>query len=204
MMEKMKHTPIWQTAWPVFLVCLCFLCGGVLGCLFASLACEESVVQIGRYLTDYCRLAEERRIRLSVVSVLWSHGRWLLGCALLGLSSLGALILPVLFGARGFLFSFGIGCFFRIYSGAGLIAAMLLYVIPALFWAPGLFLTGFWGMRESVRLCRNRFSLSSTLSGSSIPFRVCVILSFVLIVLCVFFECSLLPVLLPSAARILG
>ena len=204
MMGKMKHAPVLQTAWPIFLVCLCFFAGGVLGCLFASLAGEESVTQIGQYLADYCKLIGERRISWSVPAVLWNHGRWLLGCALLGLTGLGALMLPLLFGARGFLFAFGISCFFRIYSAAGLISALLLYVVPALLWAPGLFLTGFWGMRESIRLCRNRLSDTAALPGNTASFRLCVMMGFVLLVLCVFFECSLLPVLLPSAARILG
>lgn len=204
MMGKVKHAPVLQTAWPIFLVCLCFFCGGVLGCLFVSLACEESVEQIGQYLADYCRLIEERRIAWSAPSVLWSHGRWLLGCALLGWTGLGALMLPLLFGVRGFLFAFGISCFFRLYSSAGLISALLLYVIPALLWVPGLFLTGFWGMRESIRLCRNRLSDTAALPGSTASFRLCVMMGFVLLVLCVFFECSLLPVLLPSAVRILG
>ena len=204
MMGRMKQTVSWNVVWPVFLVCLCFCVGGVLGCLFASLACEESVTQIERYLADYLELVGENRVSWSVPSVLWSHGRWLAGCIVFGLTGLGAAVLPLLFGLRGFLFAFGISCFFRIYSVSALVSALLLFVVPALLWAPVFFLTGICGMRESVRLCRKRLLVEAAEPGSGVPLGLCLMLSAVLLVLCVFFECSLLPVLLPVAARILG
>ena len=195
----------WLTKlWPALIVSICFCLGGLLGVLFASFASEDSVLQIRWYLSDYLHLAGEKQVSWTVPAVLWNHGRWMLGCIVFGLTGLGTAMLPILFGARGFVLAFAMSCFFRIYGGAGLIPALLLFLFPALFWAPGFFLTGSWGLRESVRLIQNRLPGCSVSPRGSGVFRSHIMLGFLLLVLCIVFECGLLPVLLPSAARILG
>ena len=70
----------------------------------------------------------------------------------LGLTALGTVGLPVLFGVRGFLFSFSAACFVRVFGGRGLIPAFALFGLPALLWAPALFLAGTQSLRSSRQL----------------------------------------------------
>lgn len=203
MMERIKQRPFLAKLWPLLVVCLCFVAGGLLGCLFAARACEESTVQIGMYLEDYFRLTGGERAVGFVPAVLWNHGRWMLGCFALGLTVLGVAAIPVLFCMRGFLLAFGISCFFRLYGGVGLIPALLLFMIPALLWAPGLFAVGICALRGSVCLFQNRISGEFALPKNGGGGWARLLLGVLLLILCVLFERGILPVLLPSAARIL-
>lgn len=189
---------------PMLVVGGSFLAGGILGCLFGALASGEGASQLQQYLNDYVRLAGEGQVSWSAVGVLWDHGRWLLACVLLSMTAFGVVVLPVLFGVRGFLLAFGVSCFMRFFGGVGLLSALLLFGAPALLWAPGLFLVGVQGFSGSLRLVRRRLGDQTAASGVSVAFRSSVVLGLILLVLCVILECSLLPVLLPSAARFLG
>lgn len=203
-MEEIKRQ-MWLTGiCSVLIVAGCFLTGGVFGCLFAAFASGESAEELGRYLTDYMTLVEADRVIWPAVSVLWSHGRWLLGCVIFGLTGLGIITLPILFGLRGFLLAFGVSCFFRTFGSIGLIPASVLFGIPAALWVPGLFLIGGCCLNGSLRVLRRKAGDRNALPGNSRNDRICVAVSILFVVLCVILECSLLPVLLPSAARILG
>lgn len=203
-MEGIKQQTWLTGIYSVLLVAGCFLTGGVFGCLFAAFASGESVEELGRYLADYLALIEADRVTWSAVSVIWNHGRWLLGCIIFGLSGLGVIVLPVLFGMRGFLLAFGVSCFVRIFGGTGLIPATILFGIPAVLWLPALFLTGSHCLKGSARALRRSAGDRNILPGNSRSYRICVAVSIFLFVLCVILECSLLPALLPSAVRILG
>lgn len=189
-----------RTVWPVALLSGCFLLGGVLGCLFAITSSGGSATQLGEYLTDCMSLFKSGVSAPSVLRTFWGQGRWFILCTLLGLAGAGVAVLPVFFALRGFLLSFGVACFVRFLGLPGFLPACVLFGIPALLWMPGLFLSGVL----SYRAARAKIGASPVMSGMGRGYRVGLLLSAFLFLLCVFVECSLLPVLLPVAARSLG
>lgn len=203
-MGKVKQEIQMFGLWPGLVTGGCFLLGGIVGCLFGAVASGEIAQQLSEYLADYISLVGDGQISWSVPAVLWNRGRWLVVCVLAGMTGLGVALLPALFGLRGFLAAFGVSCFVRVFGGEGLIPALLLFGVPALLWAPGFFLTGSLGVVSSVRLLRLRRGEGSALPETGWNLRTGAMLSGLLLVLCVMFECGVLPVLLPLAAQMLG
>ena len=121
---------------------LCFLLGGLAGCLFAALAENQGAVELGSYLEGYLLLARDGGLSVPLWSLLWTRLRDLLAVLILGLTALGVAGIPLLVGVRGFFLCFSAGCFCRVFGGAGLLPAFALFALPALLWAPGLFLAG--------------------------------------------------------------
>ena len=182
----------------------CFLLGGIAGCLFSWQIDGERFAEIQQYLTDYLDLVSRSGVEWSFGAVVWNQGRWLLVCVLLGLSWLGVLLFPCLFGIRGFLMAFGAGCFVRGLSGNGVLLALLLFGLPAVLWAPGFFWTGLLCAGNSFRLLRRGMGETAPVATGRGAIRRCVLMDICMTVACGILECSLLPVLLRSAVRILG
>lgn len=183
------------------LLCALFLLGGGAGCIFAGVAGGEGAEQLAGYLSDYLALAREDPVPRALWPLIWEQMKYLLGTVLLGMTALGVVGIPALFLARGFFFSFSVGCFCRVFGWAGLIPALALFGLPALLWAPAFFLAGVQG------LCGARCLLRRILGDgrSPLPFapgywlRVC-------LCLCVGLACGgveylAVPVLLRAAAR---
>ena len=82
------------------------------------------------------------------------QGRFFFGVCVLGLTALGTVGIPVLFGARGFLFAFSVAGFCRAFGPVGLGPALFLFGLPAFLWGPILFLAGTQSMEGSVSLFR--------------------------------------------------
>ncbi len=200
MRDRMDKTRV-QALWPTLAVCGGFFVGAILGCLFAAVVNGGSARELGAYLSDYVSLKQIGAVRPTASGALWSQGRWLLLCILLGSTGIVSVAIPALFALRGFFFAFGISCFIRFLGVAGFIAAGVVFGLPALFWGPGLFLCGL------TRFASVPQSKLFETAGMSLLWRsrragVVLGMLFVLISACV--ECCLLPVLLPLAVRILG
>ena len=131
---------------------LSFLLGGLAGALMAALAGGEGARELSAYLSDYLILAGQEGAAARFCPLLWGRLRDLLIALILGMTALGAVGLPVLFAARGFLFAFSVGCFCRVFGGAGLFPAFALFGLSALLWTPALFLAGVPGMTRARRL----------------------------------------------------
>ena len=131
---------------------LSFLLGGLAGALMAALAGGEGARELSAYLSDYLILAGQEGAAARFCPLLWGRLRDLLIALILGMTALGAVGLPVLFAARGFLFVFSVGCFCRVFGGPGLFPAFALFGLSALLWTPALFLAGVPGMTRARRL----------------------------------------------------
>lgn len=131
-----------------------FLLGGVTGCLLASLSGGAGAEELGGYLTGYLTLAREDSLPRGVMPLLWGQAKYLLAVLVLGLTALGAVGIPILFGLRGFFFSFSAACFCRVFGGRGLLPAFFLFGLPALLWVPALFLSGVPGLLSARQLLR--------------------------------------------------
>lgn len=129
-----------------------FLIGGGAGCLLAALSSGAGAQELSGYLAGYLSLAQEGELPRGLWPVLWGQMKYLLAVFILGLTAMGVAGLPVLFGIRGFFFSFPVACFCRVFGMRGLFPAFLLFGLPALLWAPALFLTGTPGLLSSRQL----------------------------------------------------
>ena len=116
-----------------------FILGGVLGSLMVSLIAGQAAQELESFLRDYLSAAQAGEIQARFWPMLWEQGRFLIGLCILGVTALGVAGIPVLFLARGFLFSFSVAAFCRIFGPVGLASAFFLFGLPALLWAPVLF-----------------------------------------------------------------
>lgn len=184
------------------LFCLggCFLLGGLLGCLSGCLSAGTGAKELEQYLHDYILLLRDDSIAWSAASVLWNQGRWVLGCILLGLSGIGLVGVPALFGLRGFVLAFSISCFLRFLGWSGLVPAIFLFGLPAVVWAPGYFLLGAQGLVRSLQLFRRQLGDLTAVPTGTRGYRSCILINALLILVCAVLECSLLPVLLRAVA----
>ena len=133
---------------------IAFVAGGMAGCILAALSGGAGAEELSRYLVDYLTLNQSGQLSRSLWPVLWGQVKYFLAALLLGLTALGLAGFPVLFCARGFFLSFPVACFCRVFGERGLFPAFILFGLPALLWAPALFLTGVSGFLSSQQLLR--------------------------------------------------
>lgn len=131
-----------------------FLLGGVAGCLLASLSGGAGGSELGDYLTGYLELARDGTLPKGLWPLLWGQIKYLLAVLVLGLTALGLAGIPMLFGLRGFFFSFSAACFCRVFGRRGLLPAFFLFGLPALLWVPALFLAGVPGFLSARQMLR--------------------------------------------------
>ena len=153
----------WEGGGSLAVLGLSFLLGGGTGVMLAALAGGDGGGQLRDYLADYLLLAGQSALPGSLWPSLWGYLRCLLAVLVLGMTALGAVGLPVLFAARGFFFAFSVGCFCRVFGGAGLFPAFALFGLSALLWLPALFLAVVPG------LTRARGLLGRSLGGGGGP-----------------------------------
>jgi hypothetical protein len=101
-----------------------------------------------------------------------------------------------LYGGNALL-AFGVSCFVQVFGAMGLIPAVLLFGIPALLWAPGFLIFGVACLRWSLQNVGRAEPLLAC------DFRSGMCAAGLFLMMCVIFECGLLPSLLSAAARIL-
>lgn len=180
-----------------------FLLGGVAGCLFAAVSSEAGLQELGSYLSGYLTLASEEELSRSLWPVLWGELKYPLAAVVLCMTALGTIGLPVIFGVRGFFFSFQSACFFRVFGARGLFPAFVLFGLPALLWAPALFLAGTPGFISARKLLRR--SLGEERGGSPVLDGACLYRAGLCVGLSLaagLLEFWVVPVLLQAAARV--
>ena len=139
----------------LMVLCAVLLLGGAAGCLFSGAAGQATVAELTQYLTDYLTAAEAgTAARCGFWSAAWRYVRLWCAVAIMGLTALGVAVIPGLFFARGFLLAFSTACFYRVFGGQGVWPAVVLFGLPALFWAPALFLSGWQSLSASLWLLR--------------------------------------------------
>lgn len=139
---------------PLTILGSAFLLGGLLGAALVSMIAQPAAEALSSYLRDYLTAGQAGKIAVGFWPMLWEQGRFFLGICVLGLTAMGTVGIPVLFGARGFLFAFSVAGFCRAFGPAGLGPALFLFGLPAFLWGPILFLAGTQSMGSSVGLLR--------------------------------------------------
>lgn len=128
------------------LLCLsvCFLLGIALGCLLAGYLGENAQSHLSDYLNDYFAVLRDGEVLLpSLFSTVWELCRWAasgfpipLHRAWRGRGS------SCVFEPAGFLLSFSISVFVRLFGGPGALAALAVFGVSGFFAVPALFLLG--------------------------------------------------------------
>ena len=124
-----------------------FALGGVLGCGLAAQVGGGGGDMLHAYVTGYLTAARAGEAAPPhMLSVVWSTIRWPVFAVLMGFTGLGLLGIPVLFSIRGFLLSFAITSFVRMFGGVGGVLAFLTFGVTGLVAIPVLFVLGVQGL----------------------------------------------------------
>ena len=186
---------------PLTVLGCAFALGGVLGGALAGLIAGEAAQNLKDFLVDYLTAAQNGEIAAEFWPMAWEQGRFFLGACLLGVTALGTAGIPALFCVRGFLFSFSVAAFCRIFGPAGLAPALCLFGLPAFLWAPALFLAGTQCLEGSYALLRRALGDSRVPLPHSSDYWGRLALYGLGLALCVALECAAAPLLLEAAAR---
>lgn len=135
---------------------------GALGGFFFSAAFGGNE-ELLEYLLRYFRfVAQEGSAEPALLSSVWDMVRWPLFAFLLGYSALGAVGVPLLMAARGFMLSFACAALVRLLGLPGLAAAAVSFGLTVLIAVPVLFVVARNAFRQSL----------SALSGAAAQARV--------------------------------
>ena len=185
----------------VLVLVLCFLLGGLIGCLFVRSVSGSG--SLDGYIRQYTGSMAEHMVSLRFLPMLFDTLRIPVLVFLLGLSFVGIVGIPCIFAVRGFFLCLCVSCFIDAFGLRGTFLAFVLFGLSALISMPALFLLGVHGLKRSraMFLCSFRHSrvpqppegLFMSVSG----------IAFVLVFLSALVEFWIIPLLLPAAGRLL-
>lgn len=128
----------WDGPASLAVLCACFFLGLLLGFLFSALSSES--IELSDYLQRYFQVAgQSGGISPSLWSVVWEQARWPLLAVVLSFTVLGVIGIPLLLTIRGFLLSFAVATFGRLFGLHGVAAALAVFGLTALLSMPVLF-----------------------------------------------------------------
>ena len=173
---------------------VCFSLGMLFGLLFATLG--ESSPELSDYLEQYFQaVVSDNGWQPAVWSVVWDLIRWPAAVFVFGFTALGAFCIPALFLTRGFLLSYAISLFVRLFGGRGMLAALASFGVAAFLATPVLFAMGCDAFRSS--LCR--IGDQKELAVCSVQQKLTTLIpSAGLMVAASVLQCTVMPVLLRS------
>ena len=186
---------------PLTVLGCAFVLGGVLGSILASLIAGQAAQSLEAFLRDYLTAGQAGEVSPGFWPMLWEQGRFFLGVSVLGVTALGVAGIPVLFLARGFLFSFSVAALCRIFGPAGVASALFLFGLPAFLWAPALFLAGTQCLEGAYALLRRVLGDSRTPLPQNSAYWGRLAACGLGLTVCVALECMAAPVLLKAAAH---
>ena len=139
----------WDGLTRLAVLSVCFGLGALGGFLFSALSGDSP--ELLDYLRQYFQSASEGGgLELSLGAVIWDLVRWPLMVFLLGLIPAGAVGVPLLMGARGFLLAFAATTFARLFHLPGLAAALTAFGVTVLVAVPVLFVVAEDAFRQSL------------------------------------------------------
>ena len=185
----------------VLVLSLCFLLGGLIGCLFGRSVSDGAALD--SYLRQYTGSMSEHMVSLRFLPMLFDTLRIPVLVFLLSLSFVGFVGIPCIFAVRGFCLCLCVSCFVDTFGLGGTFMAFVLFGLSALVSIPALFLLGVHGLRRCRAMSRSSFRNSR---GALLPegaFMTASGISFVLVFLSSLIEFWIIPLLLPVAERLL-
>lgn len=180
-----------------------FVLGSVAGCLMAGGMDSGGQGALREYLDGYLALMGQDSFAPRFWPMVWDVARFPLLAAVLGFTALGVVGLPMLFGIRGFLLSYAVSAFYRLYGLSGQVPAFLLFGLSALLWMPVLFHLGVQGLLCAYGLLRRSLGEGRYPLGIDRSYWVrCGVCTGVLCV-CAAIEYLAVPVLFQAVAKLL-
>ncbi len=130
-----------------------FLLGGLIGCGLAGSVNGGGNDTLAAYINHYMAAVQAGLTQLpDLIQLVWEVIRWPLLALLLGFTALGTVAIPVLFIVRGFLLSFAVASFIRMFGTTGAGLAFLLFGFTGLMAVPVLFVLGVQSLTASFAL----------------------------------------------------
>lgn len=128
---------------------VCLFLGLLFGLLFASLG--QVSTELSDYLQSYFAYAGDGGPwRPAIWSVIWELSRWPLAALVFGFTTLGVFCVPALLLARGFLLSYSVCIFIRIFGFEGFLAALTVFGVMALLGLPVLLAVSCQAFRSAL------------------------------------------------------
>ena len=147
--KRIRAELSWDGLTRLAVLAICFGLGALGGFLFSALNGDSP--ELIAYLQQYFRSAGEGDgLEPSLAAVIWDLLRWPLAAFLLGLVPVGAVCVPLLMGARGFLLAFAATTFARLFHLPGLAAALAAFGVTVLVAVPVLFVVAEDAFRQSL------------------------------------------------------
>lgn len=145
----MGSAPSWDGLTQLAVLAACFAAGALGGFLFSAAGGENP--ELLDYLHRYFRsVGQTGGLEPSLSATVWELVRWPLAAFLLGLTPLGAVGIPLLLGARGFLLAFAATTFVRLFHLPGMAAALTVFGVTVLIAVPVLFVAAADAFRQSL------------------------------------------------------
>lgn len=185
----------------LIILAVLFLLGGLTG-NFCSQNCDETAKYAFReYLADYCLLNHQNGVSTPLLRCVILYFGYICIAFLLGFSSLGVFLIPVLSAVFGFSSFYTVSCFAQTFGGSGIFLAAALIVIRLLFTLPSFFLVASEAMPLSFRLASLTVGRSKRVEPLFYNSRYFVLFVICLAVLCIGVCCErlLTPLLFRAA-----
>lgn len=131
---------------------VCFFFGIILGHGLSKLITVETTRQLNQYLLDYVSLELDSDIHIRmIVSSLVVYLRYPLLVFLLGFSSIGTGMIPLLTLVCGAFLSFSVSCLSAAFENSGIILALVIFGFRSLISLPCYFLIAVPAWRMSIK-----------------------------------------------------
>lgn len=185
----------------LWLISAAFFLGGLLGCVLAFRVSGSGSEYLALYLKQFLSSAGEGLLSPPPLLLsVWETVRWPLFVFGLSFTTLGLFGIPLVFGIRGFLLSFSVSSFVRMFGTPGAWMAFLVFGIPGCLALPVLFVLGAQGWLASRALATRLLGeRKRTLPYGKIYFLRCGLCACVLCV-CVCLESAAVPALVAGMA----
>ncbi len=142
----------------LLLLAVCFSAGVILGQVSASRLPEAVSRELERYLSDYLALDGGRRPAWNAAaSTALVYFRYPALAFLLGFSSAGIALLPLLSAACGFFLSFSVCCFTASFGSGGVVLSLAVFGLRCCVMLPCYFLLAVPSMRNAAALAALSF-----------------------------------------------
>lgn len=147
--NRIGSASTWDGLTRLAVLAVCFSAGALGGFLFSALSGETP--ELLDYLQQYFQSAGQGGgLEPSLAATVWDLIRWPLAVFLLGLTTVGAVGIPLLMVGRGFLLAFAATSFARMFHLPGVAAAVAVFGVTVLVAVPVLFVVAADAFRQSL------------------------------------------------------
>ena len=147
------RTPLFSRNAALLVACALFLCGALLGCLFAFRIKGESQQTLLAYLEGFVQGVNSQQTPWARIGKAFMNAfQFHLPVFLLGFTVIGVVGIPLLLAAKGFFLSFTLACFIFAYGKAGVWLAFGAFGVQNMILIPCLLYLAFDGFFASASL----------------------------------------------------